>query len=265
MKIIYCFPLPTDNIGISYTALSLYRGMKAIDVDVEFVTPVVRREIYAADITQAVPLIFRYLPWKYLKNIAAHYFTRAVLQMATKDTIIYLWSNHPPEFAAQLRAKGAIVIAEKFNTAQKSARAILSAEYRRLGLPNGGQITDQTIDNEMRLLGSVNYVFSPSPMVKQSLQDVGIDTEVLESSYGWGYSDGIPSALLPDVKGPIFLFVGSVEVRKGAHLLLEYWKAASIQGTLVFLGAVREEMKALVIGKRLIASMMRPTPLCSPR
>lgn len=237
-----CFPLPTDNVGISYIAVSLYNEIVRHE-DVEFITPVIRKDAFGLGITQCVPLIFRLLPWRYLQRIAAHYYEHSLIRLAAPGVALDLWSDHSPELIAKLRQKGAMIFKQKFNCAQSVAREILSNEGRY-----SGSITDGSIARELQQLALSDYVISPSPMVRQSLEAVGVPGSViLDSSFGWRKKPTSESKILPaGLNGPRFLYVGSVEKRKGAHLLLDYWKSANIEGTLIFMGAIRDEMKPII-------------------
>ena len=248
-KLIHCFPLPTDNEGISYISLSIYREMRKQGVPVSFITPVIRREAFGIGISQAIPPLFRFLPWKFLKYLSRHYYRRAVLAAAKPGVILDLWSDHEPELIREAKRRGAIIVKEKFNCAQRVSKKILANEYLRQSLPDRCKISENTIRSEEEQLALADYIFSPSPMVRNSLVQIGVEPrKILDVSFGWG--DTGSSASEPPILGeypkPIFLYVGTVEVRKGAHLLLEYWQRAGTKGTLVFLGGVREEMKMFV-------------------
>ena len=47
-----------------------------------------------------------------------------------------------------------------------------------------------------------------------------------------------PFKALPPINGATFIFVGSICVRKGAHLLLRYWARSRIRGRLILAGEV---------------------------
>jgi len=243
-----CFPLPTDNVGISYIALSIYRKMIKNGLKVSFVTPVVRRGIDKKNITQTLPLPFRFLPWKYVSKMAVAGYGNTVKKRCSRDAVVDLWSDNPTWLYDALRENNVTIVKEKFNCAQKIAYTILNNEYERIDSPSRCGITDSSIRHEMEQLEIADYIMSPSPMVKKTLIQVGVPQEkIIESSFGWEPgSNAAPSSYLANYKKPCFLFVGTVCIRKGAHLLLQYWKNAHIDGTLVFLGGVHSEMAPFV-------------------
>lgn len=248
--IIFCFPLPTDNVGINYIALSLYKAMRKQGLPVQFITPVIRREAFGIEIEQCVPAPLRLMPWKYMRSIAAIFYRKALLSAAEKNpgAVFHLWSDHSPELMREIKVKGGIIAKEKFNCAQAVAHDILSTEFRRLALPFNYPITRESIASEQRQLEEADYIFSPSPMVAQSLRDVGVSaSKIIAASFGHAGVKQDQGFKLDYCDGPRFLFVGSVDIRKGAHLLLDYWHEAAIEGTLVLLGKVSPEIAALLV------------------
>jgi len=90
--------------------------------------------------------------------------------------------------------------------------------------------------------------------VRRSLLDAGVpERKVLLSSYGWSPERMAAPAGAPREDGrPTFLFVGSICIRKGAHLLLDAWRAAGLDGRLLLAGALLPEV-AQVAGPLLAA------------
>jgi glycosyltransferase involved in cell wall biosynthesis len=236
-------------VGTSYTALSIYRGLRDQGYPVSFITPVIRKDAFGIGIRQAVPFCFRPLPWGYLRRLAGPFYKRAILNAARRGDIIDFWGDNPPSLLAAARQAGAVVVKEKFNCAQKIAREILVDEYQRLGLSYTGGITEESIRQEDAQLSLADFVFSPSPKVRESLMKIGVPPgKILDTSFGWWDQTraNAGQSLVPQYKSPRFLFVGTVEIRKGAHLLLEYWRKAAVPGTLIFLGRVKDEMLPII-------------------
>jgi glycosyltransferase involved in cell wall biosynthesis len=216
---------------------------------VSFLTPVIRKEAFGLGIRQTTPLPFRILPWRCQRRLCFRNYTKAVLRAARPGVVLDFWSDHPSPLLAEAKRRGATILKEKFNCAQAVARDILSAEYARLGLANRCKITEASIQREWDQLTIADLINSPSPLVTDSLIHIQVaPKKIIDTSFGWEPRPTTREqpSLVAMCKRPRFLFVGSVEVRKGAHLLLEYWKAARIDGTLVFMGAVREEMRSII-------------------
>jgi glycosyltransferase involved in cell wall biosynthesis len=51
------------------------------------------------------------------------------------------------------------------------------------------------------------------------------------------------SKLLPPHPGPTFVFAGTICVRKGCHLLLDYWARSNVRGRLVLAGRLEDTIK----------------------
>ena len=249
-ELVYCYPIPTDNVGVSYIALSLYKEMHAQGHSVAFLTPVIRRDAFGIGVRQVVPLLFRLLPWKRLSRVSRPYYRRAVLDVARPGTALHFWSDQDPALLKAAKEQGAIIVKEKFNCAQRVAREILSSEYRRCSLPDRCRVTEHSIRSEEEQLRIADYIVSQSPMVHDSLVTVGVDpSKIIDSSYGWRPLDTKRTIHLRESEGrkrPFFLCVGTVEIRKGSHLLLQHWRKAATSGTLFFLGAIRDEMKGIL-------------------
>jgi glycosyltransferase involved in cell wall biosynthesis len=82
-------------------------------------------------------------------------------------------------------------------------------------------------------------------MVTSSRLKTGLPPhKILDSSYGWDpqrFSG--TNRLLPPCEGITILFVGTICVRKGAHLLLDYWARSKLRGRLVLAGAMEPPIK----------------------
>ncbi|MCW6053698.1 glycosyltransferase family 4 protein [Microcoleus sp. A2-C5] len=80
-----------------------------------------------------------------------------------------------------------------------------------------------------------DFIFSPSPEVKKSFLEIGVpEYKLLSTSYGWcpkRFPNISPQKEPSDTV--TVLFVGSICVRKGSHLLLQAWEKAGIKGRLV--------------------------------
>ena len=260
-RLLFCYPLPSDYVGISYIALSLYREMAKAGAEVTFMTP--RRGKAARDIpvVEALPFGLKWLPWKYVRRFARGCMERQLLARTDEKSIVYLWSTNPLSLYAKLKHKGSTVIKEKFNCAQKVAQEILAREYCRIGLKAPDSLSEQSILQEAGELSMADWIVCASPKVRESLIAIGIRSDkVIASSYGW--DPKAAESELASVKGldacprPRFLFVGTVCVRKGAHLLIDYWNQAKIAGSLIFLGGVQAELQNLVNAQRGNTSLM---------
>jgi glycosyltransferase involved in cell wall biosynthesis len=90
-------------------------------------------------------------------------------------------------------------------------------------------------------------VVARNPFVSQSLRDVGIPQHsIIEGSYGFS-PERLTSAMGVEKpsRPPVFAFVGVGNFGKGFDVLLEAWKRARVDGTLLIAGNIDEEMWSL--------------------
>ena len=134
--------------------------------------------------------------------------------------------------------RGHVIFLERANTMDHMAKRILEDAFARAAWPMGHSDTQEVLDSEQAQAEAANFIFSANPAVKESFLERGIPKEkILECSYGWDPERFTMTApALPEIDGVTVLFVGSIGMRKGAHLLLNAWSKAGIIGRLVLLG-----------------------------
>jgi glycosyltransferase involved in cell wall biosynthesis len=115
------------------------------------------------------------------------------------------------------------------------------------------------IATEREELALADHIFSPSPQVTRSLLAQGVDEQkVLETSYGWEPARLARGGTPPRWDGGVTVaFVGTLCVRKGAHLLLEAWARAKIKGRLILAGTIEPE-----IAETCATHLSRPDVQC---
>jgi glycosyltransferase involved in cell wall biosynthesis len=158
----------------------------------------------------------------------------------------YVWAGTPESVYRDAAASGVPLVVERVNCHRATSVPILEEAYRRAGLGPAHGITEASLAEERRKLALADWIFAPSPPVRRSLLDDGIpDERILPVSYGWSPHRVEPRDLSAPPSGPpVFLFVGTVCVRKGAHLLLEAWSEARVNGRLDVCGPVLPEIQA---------------------
>jgi hypothetical protein len=156
----------------------------------------------------------------------------------------------------RLRGGGCPVFLERVNTMDDTSRRIIADAFSRAGWPvEPPYDVESPLDADRAHVLAADFVFSPSPAVTDSLLEQGVAREkVLETSYGWDpgrFAGQGPD--LPPIDGITVLFVGSIGLRKGAHLLLDAWGRAKIRGRLVLVGRLEP-----LIARRCTAQLARP-------
>ncbi|MCC5796252.1 MAG: glycosyltransferase family 4 protein [Methylophaga sp.] len=160
----------------------------------------------------------------------------------------YLWTNCELALYQKIKEKNKVLISEAINTHQNSARMILDAEYARIGVTQSKRISDENITDENAKLALSDFIFCPSPNVAKSMLDNGVDAgKLIETSYGLGsHQRHQPDSSSHHASAFNLLFVGSGIIRKGIHLLLEYWRDSQIDGLLTVIGNIDPEIEQIV-------------------
>lgn len=179
----------------------------------------------------------KYTEWRYRRSFK-------------KQDIAYIWNFTSIETYRAIKSVGHIILVENVNSHQATSKKILGEEYRRLGLKPAHGIDEKSIALESSKLDLADYVFSPSGEVTRSLLGSGVPIgKIIESTYGLE-PDKIFSpeeiACRHQRKKLTAVFCGRIGIRKGVHLLLEYWVKAGVNGQLKLVGNIEPGAKHLV-------------------
>ena len=213
---------------------------------VEVITPYgFDREGDRYRVTRTLPAPLRLLPFRMVRSVAVRRNEARVLEEARQaalggKAVAYVWPDPSLSLLRQLNDAGVPIVREMINCHRGTAKAILDAEYRRLGLAPQHLISSESVDSETEALEYCSDIFCSNSFAERSLIDNGApESKVRPVSFGWDPDRfrGHSRALEP-IDGPTFVFVGSICVRKGAHLILRYWAASGIKGRLVMVGNV---------------------------
>jgi glycosyltransferase involved in cell wall biosynthesis len=238
-------PLPLTRRGPSYTCGMLSQGMAGPELNVSILTPRTRSyPVYPAAVVQSLPLWARYVPFRWVKSVALEGFDERYLlevrRCAGPFRGAYIWPDAKLQTIHELKRDGIVVFREMINCHRGTAKTILDDAYARIGVEPQHTITEASASGEQELLDAVDYIFCPNEMVEKSLIQHGLSrAKLLPASYGWEPSRFAGThRLLEPLEGITLVFVGSICVRKGCHLLLDYWARSGVQGRLVLAGEV---------------------------
>jgi glycosyltransferase involved in cell wall biosynthesis len=244
------FPIPyTGQGGVENAVSSLANAMSVENVDVVVFLPCLRKLMHPrVNVVQSLPAIFS-RPFRIMGPLTRwkldRDFTVAACARPNEQTVAWLWSELSDRLYQNLHDNRIPILREKFNSAKRSAKQILDEAYGRLGASPAHSITEQAIKREFEQLSIADYVFCPSPVIESTLIEIGIPaSKLIPTSYGWepAQLEGTAKAI-PAADEPTFLFVGTVCVRKGAHLLLKYWADSKIKGRLVIAGTIEPTIR----------------------
>lgn len=228
------FPNFYSDGGVAYTVQSVVDVLATRQIEVG---------VTAAATNVSTPYVhgvvnrFLYARFPRLWNPETTVFRSARRQLRAGD-LAYFWLEGPAEHCEYFRARGVMVVREMINCTKLLRRSELRLAYAALGVPDASGLTDEIIERERRDLLAADYVVCPNPFVKQSVMDYGYPADrCIDASYGWSSRRlGSHTRLLPDKEMFTVAFVGSIDVRKGAPVLLEAWARANIPGRLLLAG-----------------------------
>jgi glycosyltransferase involved in cell wall biosynthesis len=240
------------NSGIAYCALSIVSAMESKEIEGSIMGTVSSKDFNHPFYRDAIPsffnpIIYRLFSEKQLNDFAE----RRFLSTLKNQDFVYFWTQKPSfNLYEKIHAKGLRIILEMVNTTEFYRKEVLDAEYSRLGLPPTHGMTQEVIDKERRKLELTDFIYSCSPEVENSLKIANIpDEKILRTSYGLRDSEVLSLSDIENRKSHkdfTVIFVGSIGVRKGPLLLLDYWSKANIKGQLKLVGNIDEEIKHLI-------------------
>ncbi|WP_292294944.1 glycosyltransferase family 4 protein [Marivita sp.] len=172
--------------------------------------------------------------------------------------LCYFWPGASQEATGATeaaRARGGRIVVEFINTHSAYAKRILDAECDRIGAPRYPQFTEALLGREAERLRLADAVFAPGPFVETSIRETTpACPEILPASYGTYLPSGPPVQRTDRPAGrPLrFLYVGSVSLRKGAHVLMEAWRRAGLPAELWIAGKVERHIAAQDLRDRFL-------------
>ena len=252
MKISAYYPNYFKDYGIGHACYGLIGGMQSIGNEIRLTgiasDPIFNAYFYSDIFPKwSKSIIYKGLSEDRIFELAETIF----LKFLKKNTdIAYLWPGITLKTYKSIKNNGHKIIFEGVNTHATNIKTILNAEYARLKLPATHGITQQSTEEELEKLALSDYIYTCSPLMTAAYLDIGIpSSKLLKTSYGLSQS-----AILGDLRPkhylephmPTFIFVGSIGVRKGVHLLLEYWTKAKLNAKLKLVGSIEDALKPLV-------------------
>jgi len=250
LKILTYLPQHIKSYGIGYAATSLAISMNSSNIESKIFS--LRSDLihhsdkikHAFDSEFFYKLYLKFLGYKYLSTKTENIFKK----LLPHYDMVYLWPACSVESYRYAKSLGKTIVMESINCHQVAARNILNNEAIGLGLSDIHLITDDSIQDENLKVSISDYIFCPSPNVTKSMLDNGIDAQkLIETSYGLGeHQRHYPeknNLRTDELNG---LFVGSGIIRKGIHLLLEYWRDAHLNGKLVIIGTIDPAIEHIV-------------------
>jgi glycosyltransferase involved in cell wall biosynthesis len=243
------FGYHASNIGNSHVPLSLCRFWHESGRSVTLMVPSSDDAIDYPWLKPAMRGLKKSLVYRLGKKKQPRNLTEQIFFKTQSDVpLVYLWAGLSLHIFEQFHQIGARIIIERINCHRQTSRSILEKAATEWSLAAPTSITDADIDEENRKLAIADAVFCPSPMVRLSMLENRVAEEkLLTTSYGWS-PERFPNMEREQRKNPkpVFLFAGTICLRKGIPLLLEAWKLARLDAELVLCGSIAPEIRDYV-------------------
>ncbi len=243
------FPNFYNETWVSYTVKSILTRMESSDFEHQLYVLSKGKNTTFKNIKSLLPTLFlRYTSGffesKHQLKAGRIIANRNMSKMKAGD-IAYFWLNNPPDVCMKLKSKGVLVVREMINCTMATRKKELSKAYEAFGKTNNLDTTDDDIEYEKQQLLSADLIFCSSDQVLQSVLEYGVEpNKCAKIGYGWDQNrfNAFPE-LPPKNDGLNALFVGTVDVRKGAPTLFDAWEKANIKGCLKLAGRIDSEVR----------------------
>ena len=252
MKISAYYPNYFKDFGIAHACYYLMKGMQSNQSEISLMgissDPVFSDSFYRDAIPNwSKSLVYKTLPDKVILKMAESIFANT---LSKEVDFAYLWPGISHSTYQSIKSRGHKIIFEGVNTPAGNIKIILDSEYASLKLPATHGITQQSIDDELERIVLSDYIYSCNPIMRACFEGIGVPaTKILDTSYGLSTSAILDvSSVNPrnQSQAPTFIFVGSIGVRKGVHLLLDYWVKSKLNAKLKLVGTIEAPLMPLV-------------------
>ncbi|WP_084580104.1 glycosyltransferase family 4 protein [Sphingomonas azotifigens] len=213
-------------------------GLKA-----ELLTPRANRPLAPeVAVHRTLPRPLRPLPWRftrhYAKTTLLRSFSRALKTADPEKVILYFWPHAPVSLLKEARSRGFVMAREMINNPCRIAKPLLDEAYGRRGLGEYPVITWDKVEAEDEELTHFDLIFASNNEVENSLRQMGIaDHKIEPTAFGFdSHAFTNPPQKRTHGRPVRYLFLGTMEVRKGFLDLLDAWKLADLDAELLLAG-----------------------------
>lgn len=253
MKIVSYYPNYFRDFGIAHACYNLNKYMQSEYSQITLYGLSSDQKFNDDFYKNLIPSWSKSLVYKFFSNDSILKFGEAEFLKSVSNSgsdIAYLWPGISLEAYKKIKRMGLKIIYEGVNTHESNSKEILDAEYSKLGLPITHGVASEKVIGESAKLELADYIFSTSPIMSDVYLKYDVAPQkILQTSYGLSSQFILERSIIDprqDNAVPTFLFVGSIDVRKGIHLLLDYWVKANLKANLVLVGKIDTAVLSLV-------------------
>ncbi|MEM4330483.1 MAG: glycosyltransferase family 4 protein [Candidatus Pacearchaeota archaeon] len=164
-----------------------------------------------------------------------------------KTRIYHSWIGVGKDAAKKSKKEGAILILEGANSHPLNILKILKEDYKKYLSSEKIKKIEENLKKEAEFIRIFDYILCPSNFVYNSFLKEGFRREqLILLPYGVDINDFSPKK---EKKDKIFraIFVGSVQLRKGVHYLLQAWDKLKLKNAeLLIVGRIWPDAKEAI-------------------
>ena len=239
IKLNSLFTIYCTNRAVSHAFYSISKYWQGPDIQARMVVPNCEPACRGPNIVEGIPPLLKWFYYRQPETPRLMAEKRFLKDLKDFDAA-HLWPDVSLETFRQVNKSGKPIFLERINTPVENAKRILDDAYARLGATPPHWNTPEKIKTEKVELELADFVFCPSPEAIKAYQEAGVpDEKIIPTSYGWCPTrfPWIHKEKPPSEEFTV-LFLGTVGVRKGVHLLLRAWERANIKGRLIIFGQI---------------------------
>ena len=253
MKIRSYYPNYFADFGLCHACYYLLKGMQTGGHDIKLKSIASESFSNSGFYSDIFPNWSKSIVYKVLSNDNVMRLAESIFLNSLQKyvDIAYLWPAVSLNAYKKIKNSGRKIIYEGVNTHEANSKTILDVEYKRLKLPNLSNISTAKVIDESAKLALADYVYSCSPIMTASMLNNGVpQSKIFQTSYGLSPNEVLDVSSRFDKinKQPTFIFVGTISLRKGIHLLLKFWVKANLNAKLKLIGTIEDALKLLVSG-----------------
>lgn len=251
MKILTYYPNYYVGYGIPHATFQIHANFQSYTPSSLIVGLTSKPSIKSSFFKEFFPLwSMRFLLKVFSLQQLQRYAEKQLVKLIEREQpdVVYLYPGVSLGVFEVLKAKGLTIVFEAINCHDKFGKRIVDDEYMRLGLPLTYHVSESSVKQYERIVSLSDFVFCPSILVKQSFIDMGVqESKLLDVSYGLCPESILECKTMRIANAKVtFVFTGTIDVRKGVLLLLDYWIEAEVDAELLLVGRINPEIEPLL-------------------
>ncbi|MCH8945302.1 MAG: glycosyltransferase family 4 protein [Nanoarchaeota archaeon] len=249
VDVVYVIASQLGTIGIGKIALNALKGMENAELKYKSFSrgydnkiKLKKKNLMNYSFLEYLTYPFRFIE-KFLKininsfRLVNYIFGKLVNKNLPHCKIYHSWMDIAPDAVLKAKKRGAILILEGANSHPLNLLKILNKEYEKLGMEEY-IVNPKSFKNRVDSINKFDYVICTSDFVYDSFLERGFSKkQLIKIPYGVDVNKF--KIRKKNDKKLKFLFVGSVQIRKGIHILLQAWSELNLKNAeLIIVGRV---------------------------